>query len=225
MTTVRSEVDAAKAAQPRHLLRFDRVERALHWSNAILFGVLLVTAAVLYVGQLSTVVGRRDLIREIHVIAGLLLPAPLLLSLVGPWRRGVVADLREFNRFDRDDLRWLRTRGRDKSVRLRKFNPGQKLNAAFVAGAIGVFLITGSIMYWYAPFPLEWRTGATFVHDWTGFAITLVIAGHIWMALSDFDALGAMFRGWIPAWWARLHRPRWYEEVTGQPAGSPEDDE
>ncbi len=200
------------------LARFDLTERALHWANAALFGVLLATAAVLYVGQLSALVGRRELVRQVHVISGLLLPVPLILALVGPWRRGLMADLRAFNRFDRDDRRWLRSRGRDRSVRLHKFNPGQKLNAAFVAGAIGVMLATGSIMFWFRPFPLAWRTGATFVHDWTAIAVAMVVAGHIWMAVGDSDSLRAMVRGWVPARWALQHRPSWYEEITGQPA-------
>ncbi len=216
-------VDLVRPTQ--RLARFDRGERALHWANAVLFGVLLATAALLYVGQLSVLVGRRDLVRRVHVVCGLLLPAPLILALIGPWRRGLVADLRAFNRFDADDVRWLRSRGRDRSVRLHKFNPGQKLNAAFVAGAIGVLLATGSIMFWFGPFPLAWRTGATFVHDWTAIAMALVIAGHIWMAVGDSDSLRAMVRGWVPAWWAQMHRPRWYEEVTGLPATTADDAE
>jgi len=208
----------------QRLPRFDRAERALHWANAVLFGLLLATAALLYVGQLAALVGRRDLVRQVHVVSGLLLPVPLILALVGPWRRGLLADLRAFNRFDGDDIRWLRSRGRNRSVRLHKFNPGQKLNAAFVAGSIGVMLATGSIMFWFGPFPLAWRTGATFVHDWTAIAIGLVVAGHIWMAVGDSDSLRAMVRGWVPAWWAQTHRPRWYTEITGLPA-SVEDDE
>ncbi len=209
----------------RRLPRFDRAERALHWANAALFGLLLATAALLYVGQLAALVGRRELVRQVHVVSGLLLPLPLILALIGPWRRELVADLRAFNRFDRDDIRWLRSRGRDRSVRLHKFNPGQKLNAAFVAGSIGVMLATGSIMFWFGPFPLAWRTGATFVHDWTGIAIGGVVAGHIWMAVGDSDSLRAMVRGWVPAWWAESHRPRWYTEITGLPAVDADDEQ
>ena len=216
MTTLPSETAAAEREAPERLPRFDRVERALHWSTAGLVLVLLVTAAVLYFGELSTLVGRRELVRRVHVVSGLLLPLPLLLALVGRWSRGLLADLRAFNRWDADDRRWLRSWGRDPSVRLAKFNPGQKLNAAFVGGAFGVMLVTGSIMHWFEPFPLSWRTGATFVHDWTSIALGLVIAGHIRMALSDRDALRSMVRGWVPSDWARRHRPRWYEEVTGE---------
>ena len=42
----------------RPLLRFDRVERTLHWVNATLFGILMLTGAALYAGPISTLVGK-----------------------------------------------------------------------------------------------------------------------------------------------------------------------
>src|SRR2546421_9761220 len=45
------------------LARFDGVERAVHWTNATLFLVLLGTGAALYVGPISTLVGRRELMK------------------------------------------------------------------------------------------------------------------------------------------------------------------
>ncbi|HEX2274677.1 MAG TPA: cytochrome b/b6 domain-containing protein [Acidimicrobiales bacterium] len=219
MTTLPSEVASdSRSSPPRWLLRFDRCERAVHWCTAALVLVLMVTAAVLYIGELSVVVGRRQVVRRVHVVAGLLLPVPVVLGLAGRWRRGLVADIRAFNRWDGHDRRWLRSRGRDPAVRVGKFNAGQKLNAAFVAGAGVVMLGTGSIMHWFSPFPVSWRTGATFVHDWTALALTLVVLGHVWMALSDSDAFRGMVSGRVPASWARVRRPRWYEEMTGRPA-------
>jgi formate dehydrogenase subunit gamma len=153
-------------------------------------------------------------VRQVHVIAGLLLPVPYLLTLAGRWRRAFVADARRLNRWDEHDRRWLRTFGRDPFVRLGKFNPGQKLNAAFTVGAIVVMLGTGSIMKWFHYFPVDWRTGATFVHDWLAIALFLVITGHIGIGLSEPDALRGMVRGWVSRDWARAHRPRWYDEIT-----------
>ena len=49
---------------------------------------------------------------------------------------------------------------------------------------------TGSIMKWFEPFPLDWRTGATFVHDWFALGIWIAVVGHILFALRDPDALG-----------------------------------
>jgi len=202
-----------RPASPPRLPRFDRVERALHWTNSVLFAVLMGTAAILYVGSLLALVGRRELIRHIHVIAGLVLPVPILLALVGRWRRSLWADVRRLNRWDDDDRRWLRSFGRDPFVRLDKFNPGQKLNAAFTASAIVVMLGTGSIMHWFHYFPVDWRTGATFVHDWLAIALFVVITGHVGSALADPDALLGMVRGWVPERWARERRPRWHDEL------------
>lgn len=214
MTTAAPSEAPARA----RLERFDVAEQALHWVNAGLFGVLIVTAAILYIGQLSALVGRRELVRMMHVSAGLALPIPLLLTRFGPWKRGFVADVRSLARFDDDDRRWLRSLGRSRDVRMGKFHPGQKLNAAFTLGAILVMLGTGSIMLWFRYFPDNWRTGATFVHDWLAITLGVVVVGHLKMALSDDDALRGMTEGWVPAAWARRHRPKWYEAVTGEPA-------
>ena len=83
VTTLRSERTGERLA------RFDGVERALHWVNAALFFVVLFTAGALYVGPLSTIVGRRALVKEVHVVFGLLLPVPFILARIGPWSRGL----------------------------------------------------------------------------------------------------------------------------------------
>ena len=183
-TTLRPEPAAAPPAP-----RFSGGERALHWVNAAWFLVLLGTASALYVGPVSVLVGRRDLVKWIHVIAGLTLPIPLLLAaLRSPAFR---ADARRLNRFTAEDWKWLRRR----PTKPGKFNAGQKLNAAFVAGSIPVMLATGSIMKWFHPFALSWRTGATFVHDVIAIMLFIVIVGHIAKALSDKPKLDEMLRG------------------------------
>lgn len=198
------------------LLRFDLGERVLHWVNASLFAVAMATAAVLYVPGVSAVVGRRELVRTAHVLVGLALPLPILL-LVVLRRSGAAfrADVRRLNRWSSDDRRWLRSAGRDPFVANGKFNAGQKLNAAFTGGAILVMVGTGSIMRWPNSFPLSWRTGATFVHDWVFVLLVVSITGHVLFALNDPDALHSMVSGWIPASWARRHAPRWWDGRGG----------
>jgi formate dehydrogenase subunit gamma len=202
------------------LLRFDRVERAVHWVNATLFGVLIFTGAVLYLEPLQSLVGRRALVENIHLYCGLALPFPMVAAIAGPWGKALRRDLRRFNRFSADDRKWLRLLTRPaavrakqmKKLRLGKFNAGQKLNAAFVAGAGLVMLGTGTIMKWYHPWPLNWRTGATFVHDWLALAVGVVIVGHVMMAVNERAALGAMLRGTISRSWAQKHAPEWLAE-------------
>ena len=203
---------------PPELARFDRVERAAHWSTASLFGVLMFTGAALYAGPISTLVGQREVVRTIHVGAGLLLPLPLLIGLAGRWGRALRGDLRRLGRFDDEDRRWLRRDTRD-DARLGKFNPGQKLNAAFLGSAIVVMLGTGIVLKWFSLFSLTTRTGATFVHDWVALGIWISVLGHIMLAVRDPIALRGMLHGAVTARWARTNRPRWYEAETGEAAG------
>lgn len=215
--TTRPSDNRGPAAGPAPVVRFDAVERALHWVNAVLFGVLILTGAALYVEPLGAIVGRRALVQDIHVYCGLALPAPLALALAGSWGRALRADLARLNRWSEADRDWARILvrgGRDRwsvlqGARIGKFNPGQKLNAAFVAGAGLVMLATGVVMRWYHPYPLGWRTGATFVHDWLAVAVGLVVFGHVGLALRDPDALKSMWTGRVPVSWARRHAPAW----------------
>jgi formate dehydrogenase subunit gamma len=219
------------ATTPRpDLQRFDRVERAVHWANAALFLVLVVTGAALYLEPLQALFGRRALVEDIHVYCGLALPAPFVMALSGRWGRALAADLRRFNRFTAADRTWLRaiwTRPDERAHTLArldggKFNAGQKLNAAFIAGAGLVMLGTGAIMRWYHPWPLNWRTGATFVHDWLALAVGVVIIGHIGMALREPDAMRSMLTGRISRSWADTHAPAW-AEGRDVPGPRPED--
>ena len=190
-TTVRSD--------RRRVVRFDLVERAAHWTNALLFAVCMVTAAFLYVDPLSAAVGRRELVKTVHVWAGLALPAPLVVAALGRWGAAFRRDVGRLNRWTPADWRWLRSWGRDPFAAQGKFNAGQKLNAAFTAGAILLFLGTGAIMRWFDPFPLAWRTGATFVHDWLAVALFVAVIAHVAYALRTPGAMRGMVTGWTPA--------------------------
>ena len=211
-----------EAATDTPIERFDRVERTVHWANAVVFGVLLLTAAALYFPPLMAIFGRRRLVQDIHLGAGLAAPIPLIAGLVS---RRYRADLRRFNRWSADDRTWLRlalanrrgrTAGRARLVD-GKFNAGQKLNAAFTAGVVVVMLLTGIIMFWFHPWPLSWRTGATYTHDWLAAAVVIVIAGHVSYAMRDPDALRSMWRGTVSRQWARLHANGWLEEIDAGP--------
>ena len=186
--------------------RFDTAERLLHKSTAVLVGVCLATAASLYFPSLATIVGRRDTVKMIHVVAGLALPLPFLVARLGPWSAGLRADIRRLNRFDDLDRQWLRRRGRGRPAPQGKFNAGQKLNAAFDVGAVLLLLVTGSMMQWFGPIPLTFRTGATFVHDWTAFAFFVVLVGHV------AKGMGALRRGSVGEPLPFDERP----EVVGQ---------
>jgi formate dehydrogenase subunit gamma len=201
------------------LPRFDRVERIVHWTTATLMLTLLATGFSLYVGPLSTLVGRRHLVRTVHVYSGLLLPVPVLVAIVLRAGGELRTDLGRLNRWSQDDKAWW-SRRRRATVQLGKFNPGQKANATFIGASVVVMVMTGSVMRWFEPFSDSWRQGATFVHDWFAIGLLVAITGHILLAFRDPDALNGMVRGTVPPTWARTYRPRWFEELSGRDVGT-----
>ncbi|HVC13832.1 MAG TPA: cytochrome b/b6 domain-containing protein [Acidimicrobiales bacterium] len=207
--------DGRGAPATSRLLRFDMAQRIAHWANAALFGVLVLTALPLYFPSVERVVGRHVLVATVHVWAGIALPLPLLVSLVGPWGARMRRDVRRFNRWTRAELEWLRRLGGGDRRKLDKFNPGQKLNAIFVGGSIVVFLASGVVLKWFGLFPVGWRTGATFVHEVLAYLFVAVVLGHVVMALTHRDALRSMARGWVTVTWARRNAPRWAREELG----------
>lgn len=212
------------------MVRFDRVERAVHWTTAVLFGVLMATALPLFVPAVADHVGRRTLVAQVHLWAGLALPVPLLLAAGS--RRGsrLRRDLRRINRWTPAEVRWLRTIGKDGGPVVDKFNPGQKLNALLVGSAAVVLLASGCVLQWFGAFPLDWRTGATFVHDLAAGVVTVLVLGHVVLAATHREALRSMVRGWVTVDWARRAAPAWLAEVReepgttqqGLPPGTPE---
>ena len=190
--------------------RFGRSSRWVHRTTAALMGVCVLTAACLYVPQLAEFVGRRELVVRIHEWAGLALPVPVLAGLASRAFRG---DLGFLNRFGPHDRVWLRAAlRRDKRPSSRpagKFNAGQKIYAAWIAGATLVMLGTGIVMWFTHLTPLEWRTSATFVHDWLALTIGIVLAGHIGMALGDPEARRGMRTGSVGREWAEREHPLW----------------
>jgi formate dehydrogenase subunit gamma len=197
--------------------RFAVAERMVHKSFGILMGVCIVTAAILYNGSIMIAVGHRHTVELIHVWCGLALPVPIGLGLASKAYR---SDLGRLNRFSPSDWQWLRNRSRrDGTIRVGKFNAGQKINAWLVLGSTGVLLGTGVIMYWPGLVRLSWRSGATFAHDWFALGLGLLVIGHIGFAFMDPEARRGMRTGRVTGRWARAEHRDWADEVDA--AGPP----
>ena len=202
---------------PTTLTRFTRGERWAHRSIAILVIVLIVSAAILYVPDLSAAIGKRQVIRPIHEIAGFLLPIPIIVAV---FSRAFREDAGRLNRFVPADWKWLRSSDRRSGrIPVGKFNGGQKLNAAFTLGAIIVMFLTGALMFFSSRFPDALRTGATFVHDWLALAMVIVVCGHTYMAFQDSTARLGMRTGSVPLGWAEREHSTWAEEVVPTSGG------
>lgn len=200
MTSTPGSAGPTAAATPRRperparVVRFTRPERWVHRTTAALTLLCVATAACLYVPQLAELVGRRALVVTVHQWSGASIPVPFLAGLAS---RAFRADLRRLNR-----------------ARSPKFNRGQKLYAAWLAGAVLVMLGTGLVMWFTHLTPLLWRASSTFVHDWLALAIGVVLAGHIAKALADPEARRGMRTGSVERQWADLNHPGWTEELA-----------
>lgn len=213
----RSRIDSGArvssgSAKVRTLLRFSRAERIVHRTTAILMITCIGTAAILYNGSLAIGIGHRRWVELVHVYSGFALPVPMVIGVVSVAYR---ADLRRLNRFTRTDWHWLRSRRRrDGSIRVGKFNAGQKLNSSLTAGSVLVLLGTGTIMWFPDLTRLTWRTGATFVHDWFALGLGLLVLGHIFFAFNDPEARRGMRHGRVSARWAHDEHRAWADEIA-----------
>jgi formate dehydrogenase subunit gamma len=192
----------------RYVRRFSRTERAVHWVHASAFLVLLGSGLVLYLPSLATEIGRRPLVKDVHLFTALAWAIALLAVVALGDRRGLRATTRELDVFDADDRRWLLGR----HVRQGRFNAGQKLNAALTA-AFAVLLAVSGVLLWLGERDTRFRFDSTIVlHDVVAYLSVALLAGHLYLAVihpSTRHALRGMTVGTVREDWAREHHAKW----------------
>jgi formate dehydrogenase subunit gamma len=193
----------------RYVQRFTLTERALHWVHACAFFVLLGSGLVLYLPSLSTAVGRRPLVKDVHFWTGVSWAgAILLVTVLGNWK-ALRATLREIDAFDRDDLRFL---AGDTRAPQGRFNAGQKVNAILTAAFSVLFFLSG-LLLWYGERDTRFRlSGTVFLHDALMYVSVVVVLGHLYLAAvhpTTRHALRGMTLGSVRADWARRHHGKW----------------
>jgi len=196
-------------AAPGYVRRFSRTERTLHWVNAAGFFVLLASGLVLYLPALSAQVGRRPLVKDIHFWAGIgWICALVLVALLGD-RGGLLRTAKELDRFDREDVAWLRLR---RPAPQGRFNAGQKVNASLTAAFFVLFAVSG-LLLWLGERDTRFRFASTVVlHDGLLYASLALLVGHLYLAVihpATRHALRGMVVGTVREDWASEHHPRW----------------
>lgn len=220
----------ADRTRPRRVTRFSAVERALHWLVAVTFLIMLASGLALYVPALAAVVDRPTA-KAWHVDAAVVMVAGGAM-LLGTNRHRLWQTLREFDRFGREDARWLLDWSRRRRLRppaVGRFNPGQKLNAAAIGGLLGVLTITGVLLLAGERDTAFRFAGTVLVHDWAALAAAVLVAGHLYLALlhpPTRPALRGMVTGEVDREWARRHHPAWVPAedaggATGDGRGGP----
>jgi formate dehydrogenase subunit gamma len=216
---------AASSADRRLVRRFTRTERTLHWLLALGFFALLASGLILYVPELSVLVARRPLIKTLHLYTGIGWLLGLAVVVLAGDHKSLLATVREFDRFDEHDRRWLRHR----PSRPGRFNAGQKLNAAVTAAFVVLFSVSG-LLLWYGERDTRFRfAGTILLHDGLMYVSLLLLVGHLYLALihpATRHSLRGMTTGYVRAEWARGRHPRWLDSdreagETGEPRRQP----
>ena len=201
---------------PRRLRRYDRTERALHWVHASAFSLLLASGLCMYLPSLAEVVGRRPLLKAVHLYTAAAWGVALLAVLALGNRRTLRATLREVERFDADDRAWL-LGARTPQGRM---NAGQKLNAIVTVAFALLFTVSG-LLLWYGERDTRFQLGnALLLHDWLMYASLVLLLGHLYLALvlpSTRHALSGITRGWVREDWAREHHAKWAALAEEEP--------
>jgi formate dehydrogenase subunit gamma len=195
-------------APDRRLQRFGRTERAVHWIHASAFLVLLGTGLCLYLPTLAELVGRRPLLKTIHVYTAVAWVIALVAVVVVGDRAALRRTAREIDRFDRDDRAWLVLRKAPQG----RLNAGQKLNAIVTAAFALLFAVTGTLL-WAGERDTRFRFAQTIlIHDWLMYVSLLLFLGHLYLAVihpATRHALSGMTRGWVNESWAAQHHAKW----------------
>ena len=196
---------------PPLIRRFGPTERTLHWVHAAGFLAMLATGLILYLPVLSELVARRNLVKNLHLLAAVAWVLALAVVLLVGDRARVRADWREIESFDADDRRWLRG-GRAPQGR---FNAGQKVNTILTVSFALLFVVSGS-MLWLGErdhrFILD---GTGTVHELLTLGSVGLLVGHLYLAVihpTTRHALRGMTLGDVREDWARAHHSKWVEQ-------------
>jgi formate dehydrogenase subunit gamma len=207
----------------------------VHWVHAGAFCVLLGSGLCLYLPSLAEAVGRRPLVKAIHLWTALTWVVALVVVLAVGDRRSLRRFVREVEYLDADDRAWLRGRGgpqgrpsleppnftggpSERNAVMQtggsRLNAGQKLNTVATAAFAILFAFSGFFL-WLGERDTRFRLAhALLVHDYLMYVSLLLFLGHLWFALllpSSRHSLNGITRGWVRRDWASRRHPRWVE--------------
>jgi formate dehydrogenase subunit gamma len=209
----------ALVREPR-VQRFGLTERRLHTAHAAAFSILLASGLALYLPFVAQVFSDRPLFKSIHLAAAAgWLTALALVAVLGD-RDALRRTRREIERFDADDLLFLRRRRAPSG----RFNGGQKAHAIVQAGLAVLFTASGALL-WLGERDTAWRLPGTIaLHDAATLLVAVLVGGHVATAMSRPGSLEGIWRGTVPASYASEHHAKWRaaaapgDGVTAAPA-------
>ena len=195
--------------------RFTVTERTLHWVHAVAFFALLATGLVLYLPELSELVARRNLVKNLHIWVAVGWAVAIVLTIALGNRRALRETWSEVETIDADDRRWLTLRRSPQG----RFNAGQKLNVILTVAFALLFVLSGFFL-WLGERNNEFRfEGTVVLHDALTWASIVIVTGHLYLAIihpATRHALKGMTTGDVDVRWAARHHPKWVRAVRAR---------
>lgn len=222
---VRGTIKIMSGRSGRTILRFDTLERTVHWMTATSFLILALSGLNITFGKplLLPLIGAAAFseISEALKYAHNYLSFPFtigVLFMLFMWLKDNIPD--------RTDVEWLKEGGGmvgDKHPPARRFNAGQKGIFWIVVLGGGAMAITGYVLMF--PFygtgiaNMQW---AQILHGVIGVIFIAAMFAHIYIGTLGMEgAFDAMGSGEVDVNWAKEHHSLWVkDELAGKPSSS-----
>ena len=195
------------------ILRFDAIERAVHWLVAITFMYAALSGLSMWSRKLywiAAVLGGGVTVRAMHPIVALMFAASFT-RMFFKWKRQM--------NLDADDRVWLANSHKyamnqeEGLPEVGKFNGGQKMMFWMQAFFALLLLVSGVVLWYPELMPRQARLIAVLVHPLAAIGAIGGIIVHIYMGTAAVPgSVKAMVRGFVSPRWAAAHHPTWLRD-------------
>ena len=214
--------DSKSAFQIHWIPKYTTLERFLHWMHTACFIPLALTGLVLFAPWLQSIAQSEagGTVRLVHRIAAIFFGGvPILYAVLQP--RRLVMHVREFLKFSKYDLLWLKAAapyylfGRHGAMPPQpRFNTGERLNAVVMVVGTITFGITGLAM-WFGRGQMPQTVYQIMVifHDLAFIVTVSMFMIHFYLAVIHplmWQSLVSMRYGVVSESYAREHHGMWY---------------
>ncbi len=155
----------------------------IHNLASLFLLVCIASSFILYIGPLEGLIGHREVVRELHVVSGLLAMLVLVVGFSNVWGRAMSKVWNLAMTWSSTDDEWIRrwrTSLRRPYYEESGLNPGQKVAFAVVVALLAVLVVSGLILRLFAYFPLWLRVGATLSHTLFAYALVALVLTHLY---------------------------------------------
>jgi formate dehydrogenase subunit gamma len=222
---VRGTIKIASGRSGRTILRFDALERTVHWMTAVSFIVLGISGLNITFGRSlllplmdpQTFTNFSEALKYAHNYLSFPFTIGILFMLF-MWIKDNIPD--------RTDVEWLKEGGGmvgDKHPPARRFNAGQKgIFWIVVLGGVAMAISGYLLMFpFYAGTGIADMQWAQVVHGVVGVLFIAAIFAHIYIGTLGMEgAFEAMGEGEVDVNWAKEHHSLWVKEEMGKSPSS-----